>query len=993
MTESRFKYISRKDLDSYIPSQRRGFFGSVAKGIDHFFFSKPLQSFGLVIMLIALPIAVFLTLRSEKLFLRSEAQGGTITLSTSDIKSLPANVIYSQTFEVKTYNTGIPDLVSIVSPSWFASGNIAKGGTSDRGYGVVTFTGTPSYDTKDRFILLASAQKSDTSVCNGCDKDTNLYGLTEFNLTTAKCEGAKVWGRNPIGRESDAGVSGACESFTQSCLAPDSWKQFQTLESCVQSDNAPTFTKTIEDQVYTFETDCEGNFKQDEFTFNESVNAKDSDGDIVRFAALTATDFVTINQDSVETIVKVVAQKNLAYENYDYQAQVKGDVTADLIGSSYPVYLSACDLHSKCSTSTFEISAVKRSICSREQQAVAGLTVDISKPASGLEFKGIDNVVWSITGGTGEYYVQVDLYGANDTACTDFIEHIATFGKLTIPGGGYSASFDSTKHSDGKYCVEVFVGGGPNLWDASDSNLFSIRNINASPVITSTPPKTQLTTGEEFSYTVTATDPNNDPLSFDCVGLPDWLHFENNVISGSTVIPGSYTIAIFVDDAHGGYATQMVTLNVNPPANQPASIEFIYPVKDSVLSGSSNSIKWQASDGDGIAEIKLYYSADAKNWTLISPLPGSTMETNWDVSILTNGEYYLRLTIKDQSDLAVESSKVSERFYISNPVSLPEPPADTSLPAIKNLTPTPESETTSKKPLISASFTPSNGATIILEGISISLDDSDITKSCEVSLQDSKCTLDSELELGRHKAKVSVKDTKEKQMTEEWYFIIREEQIETVPAQKSEETAASDYFTIPLLQIKIQRSIIGTVSALCCAALLLVLIPWLIYFLWSKRGAKVNEATAPTSPVQESSLTRDTSGSEFYYPSAYPVSSEPQPVQPVVPEQPAPEVPPDTTINEGAQVYSGPTSGFQSSPVEQSPTTQPLPVANDLPQDQYPPVNTNATPVPIPPQAPTVAPPPANVEPSEPKSEMPQPLSDTPPTTPVGPNEPRPQMP
>ncbi len=93
--------------------------------------------------------------------------------------------------------------------------------------------------------------------------------------------------------------------------------------------------------------------------------------------------------------------------------------------------------------------------------------------------------------------------------------------------------------------------------------------VNTPPVITSSPP-TSVLEDSSYSYTLTATDADNDPLTFSVVGaLPGWLQFDaaTGVLSGTPTNAdvGSHNVSLQVSD---GTATvdqsfSIVVINTN----------------------------------------------------------------------------------------------------------------------------------------------------------------------------------------------------------------------------------------------------------------------------------------------------------------------------------------------------------------------------------------------------------------------------------------------
>jgi hypothetical protein len=233
------------------------------------------------------------------------------------------------------------------------------------------------------------------------------------------------------------------------------------------------------------------------------------------------------------------------------------------------------------------------------------------------------------------------------------------------------------------------------------------------------------------------------------------------------------------------------------------------------------------------------------------------------------------------------------------------------------MTPKPDSETFSKKPLISASLHPSNNAKILPDKAEILLDDNSIKDKCKVSETDIFCTLTEDISVARHKVKVTIEDTKGKKMTEEWYFTIRE-----LSQPENGQTAQNpDTVTIPGINKVISKSGLIASAVLCCVALLLIIIPWLIYSIWSKRADKRDDNNLSSfyqpgqvQVMQPQQIEPTVSTSGFYTPPAYPEISSPPEISSVsVPSTEPTQNPP--TSSESSQ-YGQPTQDQRSQPVD-----------------------------------------------------------------------------
>jgi len=125
---------------------------------------------------------------------------------------------------------------------------------------------------------------------------------------------------------------------------------------------------------------------------------------------------------------------------------------------------------------------------------------------------------------------------------------------------------------------------------------------NHSPVITSVP-NGAVYADKPFSYQVTATDADGDELSYsvtseestiliDHTGLLTW-------VPDSALIGSSIDVNIFVDDSHGGIASQKLTLPVNGNTNHPPIITST--PNTSVTTGDNYDYVLTATDADGDA--------------------------------------------------------------------------------------------------------------------------------------------------------------------------------------------------------------------------------------------------------------------------------------------------------------------------------------------------------------------------------------------------------
>ena len=117
----------------------------------------------------------------------------------------------------------------------------------------------------------------------------------------------------------------------------------------------------------------------------------------------------------------------------------------------------------------------------------------------------------------------------------------------------------------------------------------TVKNVNDAPVITSTPNETA-TKGEQYSYTITATDEDSDPLTFAVTAKPDWLTFDTTTRTlsgtpGNSEVGQIYSITLTVSDGTN-QTTQTFNLTVNDKNYAPAIANQTFSVAENSANGT-----------------------------------------------------------------------------------------------------------------------------------------------------------------------------------------------------------------------------------------------------------------------------------------------------------------------------------------------------------------------------------------------------------------------
>jgi len=206
-------------------------------------------------------------------------------------------------------------------------------------------------------------------------------------------------------------------------------------------------------------------------------------------------------------------------------------------------------------------------------------------------------------------------------------------------------AYDSS-NNESAYSNKVFsppVGGGSNP-------------VNSPPVLAEIGTKT-VAEGAQLTFTITATDPNNDTLSYSASGLPEGATFnpatrsfnwtpEYHLSENTSVFPVTFKVSDGVAED-----SEVVTINV-VNTNRPPVLNSIG--SQTLTEGDNYNLIISATDPDG---NPLTYSAE--------PLPtgavfvSSTRSLNWIPGNDQAGTYYVTFTASDGSLNASETVKIT----------------------------------------------------------------------------------------------------------------------------------------------------------------------------------------------------------------------------------------------------------------------------------------------------------------------------------------------
>ncbi|HEV3341679.1 MAG TPA: putative Ig domain-containing protein, partial [Pirellulales bacterium] len=160
--------------------------------------------------------------------------------------------------------------------------------------------------------------------------------------------------------------------------------------------------------------------------------------------------------------------------------------------------------------------------------------------------------------------------------------------------------WDPTADQLGNQNVVLRLTDGAGL-STTQSYTVAVRAINVPPLITSTPP-TQAAVGQNYTYTVQASDVDGDVLTYSLTAAPGGMTI--NASSGlirwnpTPSQTGTQNVTVVVDDGQGGTATQTWSVVVaTAPVNQAPVITSTAPLAPA--SGQPYKYQVLATDPDG----------------------------------------------------------------------------------------------------------------------------------------------------------------------------------------------------------------------------------------------------------------------------------------------------------------------------------------------------------------------------------------------------------
>ncbi len=167
-----------------------------------------------------------------------------------------------------------------------------------------------------------------------------------------------------------------------------------------------------------------------------------------------------------------------------------------------------------------------------------------------------------------------------------------------IDGSGDTVTFDATGIAPGEYTITVTVSDGKHQVPCTVKVMVIKKNLP--PTVSCSPSSTTVTVGESATITASASDPNNDRLTYSWTVNGEKIAADTPSINfgSSGRQPGSYTVTVTVSDGEfTASCSSTVTVKEPVKINQPPRIECLTTSVDT-FAGNSVELKVRASDPD-----------------------------------------------------------------------------------------------------------------------------------------------------------------------------------------------------------------------------------------------------------------------------------------------------------------------------------------------------------------------------------------------------------
>jgi large repetitive protein len=461
-------------------------------------------------------------------------------------------------------------------------------------------------------------------------------------------------------------------------MTPGYWMLF-----ALNAQGVPSVAKII--KVSTSDTPIISNPGDQGTLVNTSValnlHAIDPNGDALTFSEVALPQGLTINPNtgfisgvptstgSSRVVISVTDGVNTATVSFVWnivnnQAPVASDISGGPGGTAFSDNVAANQF----------LTGVNVSTGSRVD-SIMGILNSGTLAKHGGNGGTLVNVTWP----TGEYLV--GIYGNYGTYIGK-IRFVTNTGRVLGPFG--TAVGNNTNSFNfivpAGHEIVGFSGRASVGYLNALGIVYRVRQIINQPPLVTTVADQIHSIGDTVNLAISATDPDNDSLSYSAIGLPLGLNIatDTGLISGTPTSPGNYDVIVKVQDARGAssalnfrWAVYLPPLIFNPITTTPQPVNTVVNLTASVSNGKNPRFKW--SFGDSPTETGFSSSA-AVSHTYTTPGFFVVRVTVTDDSSITNTTTFIQAIHLPQTanrptksgNMAISTTNGNNRIWVVN---------------------------------------------------------------------------------------------------------------------------------------------------------------------------------------------------------------------------------------------------------------------------------------------------------------------------------------
>ena len=532
--------------------------------------------------------------------------------------------------------------------------------------------------------------------------------------------------------------------------------------------------------------------------------------------------------------------------------------------------------------------------------------LNIIRPAHNEKVQGTIDVYWSVFN-TGMPSVPYEMRIKNAT-CSDVGAPISgpNF-QSSVANGYYNFPWNTGSVADGVHCLQLCIQNSSGAYECVQRTFEVINYTNNAPVITTSPPNTNLTTSSLFTYNIGAYDPDGDDFVYQLLVAPDFIYLDQTgkLALGNYMTVGTYEVSFAVIDIYGAANSQSFVLNVTQaasptpggtgssggstgggvtptptytptytptpsptptptssitltqtptqtpsvsptptPSTTDPQMVIVNPSENVIFRGVDNEIEW---------EIKNVSLDEISEIVVEYTLEGE--ESYSEITTFTGGTattYLWDVTNIENGEYTVRISLLDSSgnaiiSQSSDQFSVENRESEGKVLSVFNLAPENKIEITDRTPLISASFAPSDEGQIVVSDVVIEFDGDTITDECSIDEFGFSCEIEDDLDLGDHTVSVTILDTNEQSLDQSWVFYVIEdtngEPSGEDTPEEDGESAISRFFS----NIDFSNIDTSQLIPICGGLLFLLVLVFIVNFIRRRRSVDLGEDTFATN--------------------------------------------------------------------------------------------------------------------------------------------------